>query len=105
MRNLVLTVLPLLGCATAPVRATEPEPRPAPGDDVVFHEVQFDVAAPRAAFVRAFLAAPLERFIKGTDALPGVVRTEPLTEAHYPTVGSVRLVVRCVPMMVRPVPQ
>jgi hypothetical protein len=59
---------------------------------VVFHEEQFDVVGERDAFVRAFLAAPLETFIQGTSALPGVDHTEPLTPARYPAVGSVRLV-------------
>lgn len=66
---------------------------PGPEPEVVVHEVAFDVDARREAFVPAFLAAPLERFIKGTKALPGVDHTEPMTTAHYPAVGSVRRVV------------
>ncbi len=51
------------------------------------------MAAEHRAFVQAFLRSPLERFIKGTTALPGVDHTEALTDAHYPAVGSIRLVV------------
>jgi Polyketide cyclase / dehydrase and lipid transport len=93
----------LAACSTTPPAApsgtcrdspepAEPVPAPSPDDAVVFHEEQFEVVGERAAFVRAFLAAPLERFIEGTSALPGVDHTEPLTPARYPTVGSVRLV-------------
>lgn len=64
-----------------------------PGDAVAAREVSFDVAAPRDAFVAAFLRAPLERFIKGSRKLPGVDHTETLTPASFPAVGSVRKVV------------
>lgn len=85
-----LSLLTLAGCGA---QAQVAPAYPTAADPVVSHEVAFDVAAPRDQFVRAFLAAPLERFIKGTKALPGVDHTEPLTPAHYPAVGSVRLVV------------
>jgi len=67
--------------------------RPASTDALASREIEFDVPAPRARFVKAFLAAPLARFIPGTKALPGVDHTEPLTASRYPAVGSVRLVV------------
>ncbi len=67
--------------------------RPGPADALVSRKVEFDVLAPRAQFVKAFLAAPLARFIPGTKTVPGVDRTEPLTASPYPAVGSVRLVV------------
>ncbi len=75
-------------CVPARDRPSAP-PRP---NEVVFHEEQFDVVGDRDAFVRAFLAAPLERFIKGTARLPGVDHTEPETAARYPAVGSIRRV-------------
>jgi hypothetical protein len=102
MRLVPLAVL-LAACSTTPPPApsgtcrdspppAEATPAPSPDDAVVFLEEQFDVVGERDAFVRAFLAAPLERFIQGTSALPGVDHTEPLTPARYPAVGSVRLV-------------
>jgi hypothetical protein len=87
----LLAVLPLAACAAGAQVA--PPSRPLPDDPVAVHEVAFDVNAVHERFVEAFLAAPLERFIKGTTALPGVDRTEPLTDLRFPAVGSVRLVV------------
>ncbi|MBC8067414.1 MAG: SRPBCC family protein [Deltaproteobacteria bacterium] len=89
---LVLSLIGLSACASR-ADAGHVVRYPEPGDAVVAHEVNFEVAAPRDAFVAAFLAAPLERFITGAKSLPGVHHTEPLTPAHYPAVGSVRLVV------------
>ena len=88
---LMLTVLP--ACARNGSASGAALAHPKAEDPVAIHEVAFDVAAPRDAFVAAFLRAPLERFIKGTKALPGVERTEPLTVARFPAVGSVRRVV------------
>ena len=87
----LLFTVTVSGCASR--ESSAPPAYPTPDDVVVSHEVAFDVAAPRERFVPAFLGAPLERFIKGTSKLPGVHHTEPLTPAHYPAVGSVRLVV------------
>jgi hypothetical protein len=90
-RTIAASLSLLAGCASH--RLPVAPSRPGPDDAVVFHEVSFEVRAPRDRFVVAFLAAPLERFIKGTAALPGVVRTEPMTELRFPAVGSVRRVV------------
>jgi hypothetical protein len=84
------SLLPLAACASQ--AQAGPPAHPLPTDPVSFHEVAFDVKAPRDRLVQAFLAAPLERFIKGTSKLPGVRHTEPLTDLRYPAVGSVRLV-------------
>jgi hypothetical protein len=93
------------GCSSPPPKRPEPTSwrerwanapkstvEPAPEDVLAFREVEFRVPLPRSVFVQEFLAAPLEVFIPGTTRLPGVHHTEPLTEARYPAVGSIRLV-------------
>lgn len=96
----VLLSLCFAGCAGAPEateapgRAPSTAPvRPAARDELVVRQVEFDVAAPRDRLFPAFLGAPLRTFIRGHGKLPGVVRTEALTDARFPAPGSVRLVV------------
>lgn len=90
---LLLFSMVLGGWASAQVSPCVPhEVTSVPADELVVHEEQFDVEGSRDEFVRAFLAAPLERFIKGTPKVPGVDHTEPMTAALYPAVGSIRRV-------------
>jgi hypothetical protein len=64
-----------------------------PSDELVWREETFEVPGERDGVVAAFLAEPLETFIHtGTAQLPAVDHTEPLTAAHYPAPGSIRLV-------------
>lgn len=101
-----LLVIPLALSAVAcgaPHPAREPQPWRAPsaggetapraGDEVASRTLQWEVAVPRARYVREFLATDLRVFLPGTKKLPGVVRTEAVTTAAYPAVGSVRRVV------------
>jgi hypothetical protein len=92
MKPPILPFLLLTACATTP-----PPPRSSvlPPPPLVFHQVRFVVDTTPDRFRRALLGAPLARIIRGTDRLPGVDRTEPLTPAPFPEVGSVRRVVLC----------
>jgi len=66
---------------------------PRPGDALVTRTISWDVPVYRARYVREFLATDLKTFLPGTKKIPAVDHTEPLTEAQYPAVGSVRRVV------------
>lgn len=101
-----LFVTPLALCAVAcasppPARAPQPWRPPSAagatvpraGDEIASRTLQWEVAVPRARYVREFLATDLRVFLPGTKKLPGVRRTEAVTTALYPAVGSVRRVV------------
>lgn len=50
------------------------------------------VDVPLERFAHWFYNAPLERQLKGTEELPGVVATKPMTKLPFPQVGARRLV-------------
>ncbi|MBM4781848.1 MAG: hypothetical protein GQE15_29570 [Archangiaceae bacterium] len=73
-------------------RRTLADVRPGSTDELVFREEVFDVA--RAQWFDDFLAGGknLERFLPGTNQVPGVDHDEDLTSPGFPAVGSKRVV-------------
>lgn len=97
------SLIVLASCASVPAPATTScrerferrtlaDPRPRSTDQLVFREEVFDV--PRGQWFDDFLVGgkTLERFLPGTEQVPGVDHDEDLTSPGFPAVGSKRVV-------------
>lgn len=82
----------------AACRATEAlaeGPAPLPNADMLARLNRTEeavVPVPREAFLRWFLAVPLERLLPGTAEIPAVTGTRPLSDTPFPEPGARRLV-------------
>ncbi|NUP05996.1 MAG: hypothetical protein HOW73_08050 [Polyangiaceae bacterium] len=106
--SFALASLTLLACASPPAIGYEPQTTPAERDEL--HRTTpipatasideltsttvtavFDV--PQEYMTAWFTELPLDKALPGTDELPGVARTEPLTEGPWGVKGARRRVV------------